>query len=46
VSSTASVYIYAADVGFTGFANSVTCVLPPGVAITGLRLNFDDEIGT
>ena len=31
---------------FQGFANSVTCTLPGGVAITGVRITFPDEIGT
>jgi hypothetical protein len=30
---------------FAGFANSITCILPPGVAITGLRMNFNDDVG-
>lgn len=30
---------------FAGFANSITCVLPPGVGITGLRMNFNDDVG-
>lgn len=42
---TATVWL-AADVGFTGFASSVTCTLPGGVAISGVRLTFPDEIGT
>ena len=32
--------------GFEGFANSVTCTLPGGVAITGTRITFPDEVGS
>ncbi len=28
-----------------GFSWSITCALPEGVQITGLRINFDDEVG-
>lgn len=31
---------------FSGYANSATCTLPGGVAITGTRITFPDEIGT
>ena len=30
---------------FSGFANSVTCNVPSGVAITGVRLVYPDEVG-
>jgi hypothetical protein len=30
---------------FTGYMNSVTCVLPAGVAITAIILRFPDEVG-
>ena len=29
-----------------GFAFSITCALPQGVAIVGVRINFPDEIGS
>ena len=47
-SSTISLSWTGADfgAGFAGFANSVTCTLPGGVAITGVRITFPDEIGT
>lgn len=35
----------AADINFGGFASSVTCNLPSGVSITGVRLTYLDEIG-
>jgi hypothetical protein len=30
---------------FSGFANSVTCNVPAGIAITGVRLVYPDEVG-
>lgn len=30
---------------FSGFANSVTCNVPAGVAITGVRLVYPDDVG-
>ena len=30
---------------FNGFVNSVTCNVPPGVAITAVRLVFPDDVG-
>ncbi len=30
---------------FSGFANSVTCNVPSGVAITGVRLVYPDDVG-
>ena len=46
VNSFASLSFDGVDLGsFSGFANSITCILPPGVGITGLRMNFNDEVG-
>jgi hypothetical protein len=30
---------------FSGFANSVTCNIPAGVAITGVRMVYPDDVG-
>ncbi len=30
---------------FNGFTNSVTCNVPPGVAVTAVRLVFPDDVG-
>lgn len=47
VASATSISWSAADFGgtFVGFANSVTCTLPSGAAITGIRLGFADDVG-
>lgn len=36
-----------ADLGdFSGFSTTITCALPLGVQIVGLRIGYDDEVGS